>query len=295
MRRSRKDEGSLDLLLDTVCNMFGGIVLIAILLALLSQFSGQESSASVDEQETTSKVVDVQAQKEELAALRELVERRKQQVKEPPNENDNATKESVKQLKQRDVVLKEEKEDLKDNIQKAMDEEKRLFTVVAKLDFDIEEAAEEAAKIREIIERRPLRMPRLHSSNKSPVFLAMQNGRLYAISEVDSSYSEGKKRTYDTKDVDVESEPGGLHLIEIVPHAGQAITAPLSSSGTVEKVLRNVDRRNEYLCFAVFPDSYAQFNILKRYFIEQQYEYNWEPMSHAQIIQIQPAESTFVQ
>lgn len=40
-------EGSLDLLLDTMCNAFGGIVLIAILVALLVEKPGEDAEATV--------------------------------------------------------------------------------------------------------------------------------------------------------------------------------------------------------------------------------------------------------
>lgn len=45
-RRSRAPKDSLDLLLDTMCNAFGGIVLIAILIALLIESPGDESRKS---------------------------------------------------------------------------------------------------------------------------------------------------------------------------------------------------------------------------------------------------------
>ena len=42
MAREQEDAGSLDMLLDTLCNTFGGIILIALLLALSVNEKSQE-------------------------------------------------------------------------------------------------------------------------------------------------------------------------------------------------------------------------------------------------------------
>ena len=47
-RTKHHDEGSLDLLLDTITNTFGSILFITILVALLLRFSGHVSSRKVE-------------------------------------------------------------------------------------------------------------------------------------------------------------------------------------------------------------------------------------------------------
>ena len=46
-RRSNQSD-SLDLLLDTICNLFGLIILITILIAVLAQVSGQEALKEIE-------------------------------------------------------------------------------------------------------------------------------------------------------------------------------------------------------------------------------------------------------
>ena len=42
-RRAEDDGGSLELLLDTICNTFGGIVFISILVVMLLNFTQEET------------------------------------------------------------------------------------------------------------------------------------------------------------------------------------------------------------------------------------------------------------
>lgn len=69
-RRSLAPKDSLDLLLDTMCNAFGGIVLMAILIALLIQDTNTDNPSTPSNQRETARI----AQKErELAVLEEEV------------------------------------------------------------------------------------------------------------------------------------------------------------------------------------------------------------------------------
>ncbi|MDF1862310.1 MAG: hypothetical protein P1U87_18990 [Verrucomicrobiales bacterium] len=67
MRKRRTNtEGSLDLLLDTMCNAFGGIVLIAILVALLIEKPGEDADTTSGDRENAKQLVEKQKQLEEL-------------------------------------------------------------------------------------------------------------------------------------------------------------------------------------------------------------------------------------
>lgn len=67
-------EGSLDLLLDTMCNAFGGIVLIAILVALLIESPGEESGVTSGAQEAAKLLVEKQRKWQEIRPRLEEVE-----------------------------------------------------------------------------------------------------------------------------------------------------------------------------------------------------------------------------
>ncbi|HUP77658.1 MAG TPA: hypothetical protein VM260_03785, partial [Pirellula sp.] len=48
-RRSKLQSSSLDLFLDTICNAFGGIMFLSILISVLLQFRGNNSAVEVDQ------------------------------------------------------------------------------------------------------------------------------------------------------------------------------------------------------------------------------------------------------
>jgi len=70
-RASTSDVSSLDLLLDTICNMFGGILLMAILVVVLTQTSASHFSAR--EQEYVPETLDARALRQEVLSLENAV------------------------------------------------------------------------------------------------------------------------------------------------------------------------------------------------------------------------------
>lgn len=73
-RRQTNSEGSLDLLLDTMCNAFGGIVLIAILVALLIDSPGDSNESTSGNREDAKLLVEKQKEWNEISPLLEQIE-----------------------------------------------------------------------------------------------------------------------------------------------------------------------------------------------------------------------------
>ena len=73
-RRQVNTEGSLDLLLDTMCNAFGGIVLIAILVALLIDSPGDENDSTSGNIENAKLLVERQKEWKEIRPRLEQIE-----------------------------------------------------------------------------------------------------------------------------------------------------------------------------------------------------------------------------
>ena len=76
MRRSRNDDSSLELLLDTMCNAFGGVMFIAILLAVLVSLRSAVQPPAVDNAERLSRL------RQELEMLRNELSRRTEEQRE---------------------------------------------------------------------------------------------------------------------------------------------------------------------------------------------------------------------
>ncbi len=51
-QRNSSDDGSLDLLLDTICNTFGGVLFISLLVVILLNMSSNEAASTPPEEAT---------------------------------------------------------------------------------------------------------------------------------------------------------------------------------------------------------------------------------------------------
>jgi len=75
-RRSKPQSSSLDLFLDTICNAFGGIMFLSILISVLLQFRGNDSAVQLDQptiseaesQLTEDRLAKLQSERLELVA-----------------------------------------------------------------------------------------------------------------------------------------------------------------------------------------------------------------------------------
>jgi len=67
-RRRGAPASSLDLLLDTICNTFGGVVFLAILTIILLQMSGHDAESTSPEVPRQAELADLELRREDAAA-----------------------------------------------------------------------------------------------------------------------------------------------------------------------------------------------------------------------------------
>ncbi|MBF0230029.1 MAG: hypothetical protein HQK63_10675 [Desulfamplus sp.] len=244
MRSRRNDDlSSFELLLDTMCNTFGGIVFIALLLTLLAQ-SIEVKSDSKDL--NTNKIH--QANKK--------------------NSNDSKQLQQIRQIKKKIQTNTESIASAKENI-KALEQEIEILNQEILI----------SAKFKN--QERELRVPKLHQIDKSPVFIAIRHGKFYAITNISYSItniSSGKwgnsGRGYDSSDIFI-NEYNNITNIELLSGRGQIIKKGAEKSGKLQQALLNLNNQKEFINFAVYPDSFAEFNYLKELFINKGFDYNW--------------------
>ena len=290
MRRyPRGDGGSFDLLLDTMCNMFGGMVLIAILLAVLTQATGKTKPSTTSDKDIRISAETAAMQQAEAVQLRELVARNEQRLSDMTNVVATLTANDVEQLRRHMSKLAREQTARKKKLtsrKKTAEQKKRELS---RLKDETDKIQKQAERETMKVERRNLRMPRLTATDKSPVFLAVKNGVLCAINDVAQKPSPYSKRKYSPTSVKVHHEPGGLDIIEVQPEREQRLSGDALPGRIGKQILANVDRRAEFLWFAVYPDSYGEFNLAKEFFAGRGYEFNWTPLAEDETINVVPA------
>lgn len=283
-------EDSLDLLLDTLCNAFGGIILITLLIALMSQEANNAPAVPTNfrtqwllEQQEISRTenalvieksigenLEAKIKGEELNEVAESIsekqrlERQKQTISEtldrlreeldsiPFNSSNLAEDlqnqlESISELKQENTKLKIE---LQNQIQ---DMESKLTNIQHSIN---------SSKSNRL---QALRLPKEKGkSSKGYVWVIVKHGMIYP-------YHSMYQRIFNRIEV-------GAGATKYIPREGKGLDVTTNSE-SVNKFLKKVDGKNEYLAFMVYSNDqcFRAFNMIKQIATKKEIGYTWEP------------------
>lgn len=287
-RRRRAAAGdSLELLLDTICNTFGGIVFIALLIVLLLRETGirrDEPSETLPPAELETLAGRLEAVNAELVALRtaqadlarraaeyapaetrDLLERRGQleertaQLRADRDATTVANATASAAVAQANVELDRQGEELREQTRRA-----------TKLETELRDVR--TAKAEEI--RNPV--VRQKTAFRS-IGLVVRYGRMYVWHRYDAS---GNRAGLNTDEfVVVESRSNGL-----VTRPDPTKGVPLSSAEAASAVLARLHGFRPGTCYfeiIVRPDSFEQFAVLRDALIGAGYEYRLMPTDDA--------------
>ncbi len=208
--RRKTPPDSLYLLLDTLCNAFGGIILLAVLVVLLTSKEKTQSSKAADSQEMLQRRLaiaqtDLQRSQQLAASLKAKAndERFKQQVAllstrknlqdaiqqtrdtDAQNSKDLDTanavdpSERLKFLNAQLAAAQAHKLDAKNSLAAAEENTQRLKQRLADLERQV------TAKLDEL--QRPLRLPKEHETGKRVIYIIVRYGHIYLCRNFDLS------------------------------------------------------------------------------------------------------------
>lgn len=286
-RRHSSRQDSLELLLDTICNTFGGVLFIAILVVLLLQQTGVGTATStvavppVSELDLQSLNARLSAANQELetltenrfsqeavvanfapAEVRDLISRRHTVTRDQ-----NSLQAEVDRLQSEIAIqvahiesLDERELQVKSNQTAAIE---RRQNVQSTLEQDRQSRVEE------------VRMPVIRSAGgKSEIGLVLRYGRLY----VWHHYGANNERLgLNTDDFVVVSEDEESLVIRPIPTRGTPINGSAESRAAMRNVLSRFDHRRCYLTPIVRPDSYGAFKYFRDEAIALGFEYRLMP------------------
>ena len=131
-RKQVQSEGSLDLLLDTICNTFGGVVFIALLVVLLLRLSPiKQLSASV---QSSSKIRAALQWQEALQSNHELLADLQSQITEAALRWDDSVVTELKELQEMEKKELQIKQELGDSLLTLVEKEDKISSVKASLE-----------------------------------------------------------------------------------------------------------------------------------------------------------------
>jgi hypothetical protein len=292
-RSHRAHADSLDLLLGPMCNTFGGIVLMAVVMALLSRevdVSAQAVARSAAASDTTEMLARRIAKAEgdltsaevfqatldkrsedpllaqrvklvsERANLRQELDALQHAPRGSGSPDTNADPGVVANgLHVELASLNAQNVDL-ENARATLDENlARLHSRQTDLAAQTQTEKDKSVK--------KLRLPKERAKTKEPFFVILRYGRVYPRAIFRNGVPEENEETIKRTSSDDES------LLE--PRAGQGLD-PGRDKGVIAAVLRAIPTSSYYVAFIVYQDSFTAFNEVKQQASDLGLDYGWD-------------------
>lgn len=303
MRRKlhANQQDSLDLLLDTLCNVFGGIILIACLLAMLSRPKMAATQADTSHPEAgilaEKRIEMAQAELDGLQKLRAQLQ----------SENDPSllplitelaglkkTAEKLRQEKARQdeiasVKAKQLARDTSSEIARLREQEQEVERKLASANKDMEAArqAQQALEKRladlqlelesvSALKIEKLRFPRERAINKNASPIIVQYGQVFPVFD-----GAGKPMPM------VRQVPAADGSFTAFANQGQGLNPNLQAR-QLRELLKQLGSGNRYLTLYVYPDSYATLRELKKLIHETGVDYGMDLRKEQSVLVFDP-------
>ena len=298
-RRGTPSNSSLDLFLDTICNAFGGIMFLSILISLLVQLKGKESSSTADRRSASAEKLDEMRQRTESLA------RKKQQLSSAIAilESSLAGPESdeILSLQERASLINQNNENeaknqlqLTEKISSLIDEINTKKQELEDLDLALMNARttarEKSSAMDDALDANEPKteIPSVRSTSKGNVLFAMRFGKVYLVSDPDSLTDE-----LNSKHVNV-TKTLGITRVQLKSNAGWDLSEAQGRS-QFEGTISNIEPASKFLSIAVWPDSYQEFSDLKAKLIQKGYDYQLVPVDNVEELVIGASSNAAVQ
>jgi hypothetical protein len=277
-KRNRIDSSSLDLFLDTICNAFGGIMFLALVVAIQISIRGdvkirKETEPQIDTSMPTPSSESLHIARTQLEQAIVIQEDRIQATSDPEIRDlqtkvsnleqflseENEKYASMKRMLDAFSAQQEESE------QRMKELDERL--VNAKQGLQSTEKGVEATVESKATK---LELPRVRSSNKIAIFFAMRYGKLYLVLD---------PKTRDEFVQHVTLKPVDQALLVTVKLAeGWRLSRPEDQLELIHR-LTQVEASSYLVSVAVWPDSYGEFKKFRELLIQRNFDYSLLPFS----------------
>jgi myosin heavy subunit len=294
--RKRSANDSLDLLLDTICNTFGGIVFLSILVVLLADSGTSDAPPKPDMRrliENRRNLAKSSAKLESLRREAQQVEKLKKLLTDA--ETESLLQEMIRQQQSADRLQRKRDSDLGNladsqvQINQTVEELQRLRKDIAAT-RERRSAAEQRLKEEQAVRSRTSELPRARETTKKQVGFFLKNGELCAYTAIDAS-GNLKQNAVESK---VEISNGRRFA---GPIAGKGLTVDLQgkNSKAIAAKFAKFDKDKHFLTMVVWGDSFEQFSTVKETIVRLGFKYQFLPQVDEKIPLGLPTETQRVQ
>lgn len=270
-RRSSDQSDSFDLFLDTICNTFGGIVFLAILVALLAKIRHDPSGTESAEQPVTAlmmqtlelELVQQQSRLRDLQSIREALP---EVPIDPEVTNLVDRSNELKELSATGAQLVEQRQQLGEKLVEIATQTATIPEQVEQAEEEFEEVTVELATAKakwEVVRKqkaKTMQIPRERQGAGTRGIVLLSGQELFLV----ASPTDERGEFFD-KHVVAELIPGtDARGYEITPRFGKGVTlgsekSILAIRGTAQRL----SREDSTLIIAVYPDSYHHFGPVR--------------------------------
>lgn len=290
LRRQRPSD-SLDMLLDTMCNTFGGIILLAVLVTLLTSRERHSSSTTAsDTQEMLQRrLAMAQANLEKSLQLQGSLQFKanderwkrqlsllatRQRIQDEIKAIHELAAQSTKELEV--TASTDPSERMKNLLAQLTAAQRRKLEAQNSLAASDENAARLHARLTSLQKQatdlvndsqRQLRLPKEHETGKSVIYMIARYGRIYPCRNLDLSRNE----------TDIEwSSTMSNEIAEPKQAQGKGIDSVVNAV-KLKYYFTNLSANSVYVAFCVFEDSFPAFIRAKQLATESGLSYGWDP------------------
>ena len=292
--RHRKPHDSLYMLLDTMCDAFGGIILLAVLVVLLTSQEKIQSATKADSNEMLrrrlelaqtnlqqslqlSESLHATANDERwktqvsLLASRQQLEDDIKRIRELAAQNEkeidaNASSDPSDVLKQLDAQIAADnvkKLAAQNSLEASNDEKKRVLARLAGLEKQLDEAIK--------LSQRELRLPKEHDTDRQVVYAIVIYGRVYFCRNVDMTRND--------RDIAWTPKLGAEYA---APIKGRGFD-PTVNAAELRSYFTAQAHNSVYIDFIALEDSFPTFIRAKQLATDCGMPYGWIPWKMTQV------------
>ncbi len=275
--------GSLELLLDTICNTFGGILFISILVVVLLNMVKRQIAIEAPKPSAQLEMLSLKRRlstlQQELATLRTMA-RQQEDLRDmivSPELEALAEQLKVSEETSRELVSRANRV-LLDTCE-SQAEVNRIATALKGTADGLRKAKEELARVEtelrgEIQARtRTAKLPVPRDTFKDEVALFLKEGRLTCYAKV----GPGGGLTPNTQECEEKADRKGRYA-EPRDGAGTPVDLGGGAAERLSAQLAHYDPDRCYLAVAVWPDSFAHFGVVRNLMVQLHFEYRLIPM-----------------
>jgi hypothetical protein len=302
MTRQRSQPDSLEMLLDTMCNTFGGIVLIALLVTLLSRETRLAGESSAPENLSRRLEQAMENLKLEQQRAREL----DKAMDMPPTAERIRLVEQRHRLEQSYRALVKQKQQAENELEMLGQIVTSGVTAIAetmrnmqeKLAREIQESERQTAVYQETRralemqilqyrkqaqqltgrQTRVARIPRERSTTKRPWEVILRYERVYPVHFSRAGEKERNTTTIQWSESTGGGYPSRMSTIHVEPILGRGWAIGANQTA-LEQFFRSIRADAYYVVFRVYADSFAIFPHLCSIAAKEGLEFGWDPLT----------------